>query len=134
MVEPNIDFIGIDNYMPLADWRDGFDHLDAKGNTFTSGGPSPYDPGYLAGNVAAGELFDWYYPTSADRDAQNRVPIADTAYGEHWVFRIKDLRAWWGNPHRHRPGGVRQATATGWVPEAKPSASSNSAAPRSTRA
>ena len=25
----DIDFIGIDNYMPLADWRDGSDHLDA---------------------------------------------------------------------------------------------------------
>ncbi|MET7243025.1 glycoside hydrolase/phage tail family protein [Methylobacterium sp. EM32] len=112
---PNIDFVGIDNYMPLADWRDGFDHLDAK-----AGAPSPYDPGYLAGNVAAGELFDWYYPTPADRDAQRRAPIADTAYGEHWVFRLKDLRAWWSNPHRDRPGGVRQATATGWVPQGKP--------------
>ncbi|PJN93294.1 hypothetical protein CNY89_21940, partial [Amaricoccus sp. HAR-UPW-R2A-40] len=26
---PQIDFIGIDNYMPLSDWRDGFEHLDA---------------------------------------------------------------------------------------------------------
>src|SRR5690606_26109313 len=26
---PNVDFIGIDNYMPLSDWRDGFDHADA---------------------------------------------------------------------------------------------------------
>ncbi|MCB1376258.1 MAG: glycoside hydrolase TIM-barrel-like domain-containing protein, partial [Rhodobacteraceae bacterium] len=25
-----IDFVGIDNYMPLADWRDGLDHLDAE--------------------------------------------------------------------------------------------------------
>ena len=24
-----IDFVGIDNYMPLSDWRDGSDHLDA---------------------------------------------------------------------------------------------------------
>ncbi|TNC14775.1 hypothetical protein FF100_04085 [Methylobacterium terricola] len=111
----NIDFVGIDNYMPLADWRDGFDHLDAK-----AGASSPYDPGYLTGNVAAGELFDWYYPTQADRDAQARTPIADTAYGEHWVFRLKDLRAWWANPHRDRPGGVRQDSATGWVPQGKP--------------
>ncbi|MGE7418956.1 baseplate multidomain protein megatron [Methylobacterium tarhaniae] len=111
----NIDFVGIDNYMPLADWRDGFDHLDAR-----AGAPSPYDPGYLASNVAAGELFDWYYPTLADRDAQNRAPIADSAHGEHWVFRLKDLRGWWANPHRHRPGGVRQANATGWVPQGKP--------------
>ncbi|PZO65277.1 MAG: hypothetical protein DI498_09550 [Paracoccus denitrificans] len=28
--DPNIDFIGIDNYMPLSDWRDGTDHLDAR--------------------------------------------------------------------------------------------------------
>ncbi|KMO36134.1 gene transfer agent (GTA) [Methylobacterium tarhaniae] len=111
----NIDFVGIDNYMPLADWRDGFDHLEAR-----AGAPSPYDPGYLASNVAAGELFDWYYPTLADRDAQNRAPIADSAHGEHWVFRLKDLRGWWANPHRHRPGGVRQANATGWVPQGKP--------------
>ncbi len=26
---PNIDFIGIDWYPPLADWRDGDAHLDA---------------------------------------------------------------------------------------------------------
>ena len=27
--DESIDFIGIDNYVPLSDWRDGFDHLDA---------------------------------------------------------------------------------------------------------
>src|SRR6056297_1176920 len=26
---PEIDFIGIDNYMPLSDWRNGFEHADA---------------------------------------------------------------------------------------------------------
>ena len=26
---PEIDFIGIDNYMPLSDWRDGAGHADA---------------------------------------------------------------------------------------------------------
>jgi hypothetical protein len=28
--DPNIDMIGIDCYWPLSDWRDGFDHLDAR--------------------------------------------------------------------------------------------------------
>ncbi|ACA20254.1 gene transfer agent (GTA) like protein [Methylobacterium sp. 4-46] len=112
--DPNIDFVGIDNYMPLADWRDGFGHLDAR--RFAS----VDDPAYLAGNVAGGELFDWFYPTQADRDAQNRVPIRDTAHGEDWVFRLKELRAWWANPHHDRPGGVRRATATAWVPQSKP--------------
>jgi hypothetical protein len=27
--DPNIDFIGIDNYMPLSDWREGESHVDA---------------------------------------------------------------------------------------------------------
>lgn len=27
--DPNIDFVGIDNYMPLSDWRDRGAHLDA---------------------------------------------------------------------------------------------------------
>ena len=26
---PDIDFVGIDNYMPLSDWRDGLSHADA---------------------------------------------------------------------------------------------------------
>jgi hypothetical protein len=34
----NVDFVGIDNYMPLSDWRDGFEHADALG-----GWPAIYD-------------------------------------------------------------------------------------------
>ncbi|RVU21775.1 baseplate multidomain protein megatron [Methylobacterium oryzihabitans] len=113
--DPAIDFVGIDNYMPLADWRDGFDHLDAS-----AGAASTCDPDYLAGNVEGGELFDWYYADAAARDAQVRTPIRDTAHGEHWVFRVKDLRGWWSNPHRDRPGGVRASTPTAWVPGSKP--------------
>ena len=88
----DIDFVGIDNYMPLADWRDGSDHLDA----------APWDSGrsaaYLRANIAGGEGFDWYYQSSAHRDAQTRTPITDGAYGKPWVFRYKDLKAWWGEP------------------------------------
>jgi hypothetical protein len=29
--DPSIDFVGIDNYLPLSDWRDGDDHVDAAG-------------------------------------------------------------------------------------------------------
>ncbi|RVU17509.1 baseplate multidomain protein megatron [Methylobacterium oryzihabitans] len=113
--DPAINFVGIDNYMPLADWRDGFDHLDARAGT-----ASTCDPAYLRANVAGGEGFDWYYASLADRDAQIRTPIADTAHGEHWVFRVKDLRGWWSNAHHDRPGGVRAATPTAWVPGSKP--------------
>ncbi len=48
--DPNIDFIGIDNYMPLSDWRDGHDHLDAHWGSI-------YDLDYLKANVAGGEGF-----------------------------------------------------------------------------
>ncbi|WP_020185887.1 glycoside hydrolase/phage tail family protein [Methylopila sp. 73B] len=113
--DPNIDFVGVDNYVPLADWREGAGHLDAIG-----GAKSPYDLAYLDGNVEGGEGYDWFYASSADCAAQVRTPIVDTAHGEHWVFRVKDFRNWWENPHHDRPGGVRQATPTAWVPQSKP--------------
>ena len=110
----SIDAIGIDVYWPLADWRDGRDHLDA-----TAGVPSVYDLDYLKGNVASGEGYDWYYASPADRDAQLRTPITDGS-GKPWVFRYKDVRSWWLNAHYDRPGGIESTTATAWVPQSKP--------------
>ena len=57
---------------------------------------------YLQGNVEGGENYDWYYASEADRESQIRTPIDDTGYGEHWVFRPKDLRGWWSNQHFDR--------------------------------
>ena len=65
---------------------------------------SIYDLGYLTGNVAGGEGFDWYYADAAGREAQDRRPIVDGAYGEDWVFRYKDLVSWWSQPARQPPG------------------------------
>lgn len=113
--DPEIDFIGIDNYMPLSDWRDGFEHADAQ-----EGWPAIYDRAYLQGNIAGGEGFDWFYASAADRSAQVRTPITDGAAGKPWVFRYKDLRAWWSNQHYNRPGGVESATPTAWAPQSKP--------------
>ncbi|SEP76747.1 Terminase-like family protein [Devosia sp. YR412] len=111
---PNIDAVGIDNYMPLADWRDGQGHDDAALSA------SGYDLDYLKGNIAGGEGFDWYYASAADRAAQLRTPINDGAYSEPWVWRFKDIRNWWSQAHHDRPGGVRNAGATAWVPGSKP--------------
>ncbi|RDW14244.1 baseplate multidomain protein megatron [Paracoccus thiocyanatus] len=113
--DPEIDFIGIDNYMPLSDWRDGFEHADAQ-----EGWPAIYDRAYLQGNIAGGEGFDWFYASAADRTAQVRTAITDGAAAKPWVFRYKDLRAWWSNPHYDRPGGVEVGTPTAWAPESKP--------------
>ena len=113
--DQEIDFIGIDNYMPLSDWRDGFDHSDAA-----EGWPAIYDRAYLQGNITGGEGFDWFYASAADRSAQVRTPITDGAASKPWVFCYKDLRAWWSNAHYNRPGGVESGTPTAWVPQSKP--------------
>ncbi|VDS08969.1 hypothetical protein PARHAE_02156 [Paracoccus haematequi] len=110
---PEIDFIGIDNYMPLSDWRDDEDHLDAHWGRIGN-------PAYLESNVCGGEGYDWYYASDADRDAQRRTPITDGAHDEAWVWKYKDLASWWQNLHYDRPNGVRSRQATGWVPGSKP--------------
>ncbi|MTD96259.1 hypothetical protein GIW81_18115 [Hyphomicrobium sp. xq] len=109
-----IDAIGIDVYWPLADWRDGREHLDYQAGTRTI-----YDLGYLSGNLRGGEGFDWYYASPEDRAAQVRSPITDGS-GKPWVFRYKDIKSWWQNAHYDRPGGVEAATPTAWVPQSKP--------------
>jgi len=111
----NVDFIGIDNYMPLTDWRDGRQHTDRL-----AGVRSIHDPAYLASGIAGGEGYDWYYANAAARQNQTRSAITDGAYGKPWVFRYKDLKSWWLNPHHDRPGGVESATPTGWVPQSRP--------------
>ena len=112
---PDVHFIGIDNYMPLSDWRDGSEHTDAL-----AGVRSIYDHDYLKANVAGGEGFDWYYASDADRELQQRTPITDGAYSKPWMFRFKDLKSWWENAHYDRPGGIESTTPTAWQPQSKP--------------
>lgn len=108
-----IDFIGIDNYMPLADWRDGPAHADAAWG-------SVYNLDYLKANIMGGEGFAWYYASQAHRDAQIRTPITDGAHDEAWIYRFKDIKSWWNTPHHERVDGKRSAKPTAWVPGSKP--------------
>jgi hypothetical protein len=110
---PSIDAVGIDYYAPLSDWRDTGDQRD---RILTDG---PYRLSYLAGNLAAGEGYDWYYADDAARNAQSRSAITD-GLGKPWVFRQKDLWNFWSQPHRERVGGVELANVTAWVPRSKP--------------
>lgn len=110
-----IDFIGIDWYPPLGDWRAGDAHLDAL-----AGFSAADDPDYLASQIEGGEGFDWYYADDAARAAQVRTPIIDTALGEGWIFRVKDLSGWHGNLHYPRSEGARADAPTGWIPGMKP--------------
>jgi len=73
---PDVHFIGIDNYLPLADWRDGSDHLDAQ-----AGWTGIHDLAYLQAGIEGGEQFDWFYASDADRTAQVRTPIVDGGGG-----------------------------------------------------
>ena len=110
---PAIDVVGIDAWFPLTDWRAG-PHLDAALADRAT------DRAHLDARVAGGENHDWYYASDADRLAQIRTPIADAAHGEDWVFRPKDLAGWWSHAHHDRPGGVRAASSTAWIPASKP--------------
>lgn len=112
---PAIDAVGIDNYMPLSDWRDG-DH--AAGNP--DGFAGPYDPAGLRAAIAGGEGFDWYYPTFEARRSREREPITDDGFGKPWAFRFKDLKSWWSEPHHNRIDGEEALEPTAWVPESKP--------------
>ncbi len=112
--DAEVDFIGIDNYMPLSDWREGETHLDAQL------WPAIYDLGYLRANIQGGEGYDWYYHSAEARRAQIRTPISDGAHDEAWIYRYKDLRNWWSLEHHDRIGGLRAATPSDWVPQSKP--------------
>jgi hypothetical protein len=110
----SIDAVGMDNYWPLSDWRDGEGHLDMlAGTRYITERP------YLQGNIAGGEGYDWFYASSGDRATQTRTAITD-GYGKPWVWRFKDIKSWWSNSHYNRPAGVESATATEWLPQAKP--------------
>lgn len=108
-----IDYVGLDWYPPMADWRDGNAHADAiagDGRSLT----------YLGGNIASGEAFDWYYPDNAARSTQTRATIADEAYAEPWVFRQKDISGWWSHAHHPRVSGIRSPSPTAWTAGMKP--------------
>ena len=109
----SVDVVGIDYYAPLADWRDDGNQLDLA---LTD---SPYDKTYLAGNLARGEGYDWYYADDAARQAQSRSAITD-GLGKPWIFRQKDIWNFWSQPHYERVGGAELASPTAWVPQSKP--------------
>ena len=111
--DPDIDFVGIDNYMPLSDWRDGRDHADAAWQSI-------YNPAYLRANIEGGEGYDWFYHSAEAKAAQIRTPITDDAHQEPWIWRYKDIRNWWANSHHERVGGQRSPQPTAWVPQSKP--------------
>lgn len=113
----DIDFIGIDFYAPVSDWRNGTAHLDYDA---VNGPTKIYDIDYIKANIEGGEYYDWYYASQADRDAQIRTPMTDPVYNKAWVFADKDFRSWWANSHYNRPGGTESGSPTSYTPSTKP--------------
>jgi hypothetical protein len=111
----DIDAVGIDNYMPLADWRDEDLRADNPDGLRLAD-----DARAMARQIAAGEGFDWYYARDADRRDRVRSPISDGLAGKPWVFRYKDLFGWWSNEHFDRADDAENASPTAWVPGMKP--------------
>jgi hypothetical protein len=112
---PAIDAVGIDNYMPLSDWRDD-DLLDVN----PDGARLADDRAAMTAAIVSGEGYDWYYASDADRQNRVRSPITDGMAGQHWLFRNKDIFGWWSHPHHERIGGVEREAATAWLPGMKP--------------
>ncbi|MGF7160264.1 hypothetical protein FHS85_001887 [Rhodoligotrophos appendicifer] len=54
----DIDFVGIDNYLPLSDWREGQDHVDFDPDL---GHVTIYAQDYLQGQIEGGEHYDWFF-------------------------------------------------------------------------
>ena len=111
--DANIDFIGIDNYMPLSDWRDEEGEADGAFG-------SVYNLDYLEENILGGEGYDWFYHSPEARDAQIRTPITDAEHSEPWIWRYKDIVSWWSSDHHERVNGIRSQEPTAWVPQSKP--------------
>ena len=112
---PELDAIGIDFYMPLADWRD-----DHGAGTSPDGMRIAQDRAAMVRALGSGEGYDWYYASGEDRARGIRTPITDGAYYKDWVFRFKDIASWWSQPHVNRIYGVEQPAPTAWQPKSKP--------------
>jgi hypothetical protein len=110
-----IDAVGIDNYMPLTDFRDE-DFIGAQPDDARTSA----DKAAMVTAITSGEGFDWYYASNVDRVARMRTPIADGLAGKHWVYRYKDIEGWWSNRHYERAGGVESAGPTAWLAGMKP--------------
>ncbi|MGV3550182.1 baseplate multidomain protein megatron [Rhizobium sp.] len=110
-----IDAVGIDNYMPLTDFRDE-DYADIQ----PDGARSADDRAAMVRAMTSGEGFDWYYASATDRRNRQRTPIQDGLAGKHWVYRYKDIEGWWSNRHYRRIGGVEAGSPTPWTARMKP--------------
>jgi hypothetical protein len=78
---PNADFVGIDYYMPLTDWRTSDDEN--------------YTLDHFKSGIVSGEYWDYFYASEQDRTDNVRTPITQSQ------FQQKNIRYWRDN---NQPG------------------------------
>jgi hypothetical protein len=71
-------------------------------------------------SIVQGEpVADW--PEASVGDISYHADIIEVpAQAQSFVYRYKDLRGWWQNPHFDRRNGTPLATGSVWVPKSKP--------------
>ena len=94
----NADFVGIDAFVPLSDWRDEEGHIDGRMASHIG------DLAYLRSNVEAGEYFTWAYRNEAERARQHR--LAPHYRSGPWK-NFKFFSRWWYGDH-FTDHGVRE--------------------------
>ena len=104
---PAIDFVGIDNYMPLSDWRDEADHADAAARLDLR--PR------LSARQRRGRRGLRLVLCRARRTARRRTgtPITDGATASPGSSATRTSSSWWSQPHVNRVGGVKSGGADG---------------------
>ena len=113
--DDEIDFIGIDNYMPLSDWRDG----DGSCRMRDCGCDlRPRLSARRISRAARAMTGTTTRPRRARRRSARRSPMARMASPGCAATRTSATGG--RNAHHERIGGVRQAAPTAWVPQSKP--------------
>ena len=112
---PAIDFVGIDDYSPLSDWRDGAVHLDAA-----IAAERLRSRLSRARASRAGEGYDWYLrrrgrARGADAHADHRRRSASPGCSGRRISGPGGR-----NPHHERVGGAELGAPTAWTPQSKP--------------
>lgn len=105
------DYVGIEYFAPLSDWRSTQPNEDADEGLFSS----EYDPLYLSFNVQGAEHYNWRYRNAGDRFSQVRQDITDLVGGEDYQYRRKDLQSWWFGRHFDRENNQVFDFPTPWL-------------------
>jgi hypothetical protein len=108
------DYVGIEWYPPLSDWR-AYGAVDYQEGAVDS----EYNQDYLIASMSGSEYYDYRYTSSTNRSNQIRTPILDIFAQTNWQFARKNLLDWWRSDHFNRTSGTVNGTKTSYVSKSK---------------